>query len=447
MSRLPLEICMLMLRYVVEDIKSLKKCSLVHRSWTAEVQKLLFGHYFVRIGVRADTRYFPLDIRGGGKSSPMAFSKAMHNNPRMATRIRAICLNLSDMERIVTGGETNVSIPGAKSKYKLSEQMNNPAWTAEALLSPVMVLPNLQNLNIFEMLHIDKIKAKPYSFPVMSSISDTLTTRLHSVTCVEFSSHVKFVNLRDLQYFLCSLINLQDLTFSCFSMREQSSSLANSPSNLSLRALSLHTNDKSHDTYALYDAFFRWLAGTSTAKSLQCLSAPERMLSSGFGVFLGSLTGCVSWEMHDFHTGVYGHNLFAPHIVSTHSLVTYAGAWTSPGLVEFTVNLLAKDMDCQTTCDVDSLVLICRKLETPALQRLSIRLDFGDPYITFQELGLRTRPLSGAHFPNLELLSFGYEDGVERLYNCLSFRRAFEDYDARGAIQFTQTAYEHRECE
>jgi hypothetical protein len=113
--------------------------------------------------------------------------------------------------------------------------------------------------------------------------------------------------------------------------------------------------------------------------------------------------------------------------------------------VDLTVHIQARRIGGELTCNVDTLILLCRSLAAPSLERLRIKLDVGAQHVVFTESF--TKPLLGSHFPSLELLSFGYEDGVERIYNCRSFRLAFQDYDARRVISFTQTPFEQQEGE
>jgi hypothetical protein len=215
----------------------------------------------------------------------------------MSARIQGVRLNLSDMERVVTHGD----------HMQLNSDNTwapNPAWSVEALFGPVLTaaLPNLRNIHIFDMIYINNISTDPPCFPTLRSTSDMLVVSMHSVTCVELSSIVKFFDLRDLQYFLCSLPSLRDLTFNRISVHEQRDTLVDPPKNLALRTLNLHTDDHSHSMYCgtSYSSFFRWLADTDTAKSIQHLSVTERIQTPWFGVFLRSITGCLSWDIHDY---------------------------------------------------------------------------------------------------------------------------------------------------
>jgi hypothetical protein len=120
------------------------------------------------------------------------------------------------------------------------------------------------------------------------------------------------------------------------------------------------------------------------------------------------------------------------------------GMFACYGLAELIVNILIyKIMDEEYRPSPEDFVLILEKVDAPGLQRVIFRLDSGAKYVRSQEWeDLWMSPLSGDRFPNLKLISFEYDKGIERLYDCGSFRRAFQDYDARGMICFTQTAFE-----
>lgn len=103
MSRLPPELCRIILYNLEDDVKVLKKSSLVDRAWAREAQHLLFTHHLVRIGVPADVRSFPPDKKGG-KRKPSDSIRRVGASPHMRRGVRAVRLNVTDMCRILSNG-------------------------------------------------------------------------------------------------------------------------------------------------------------------------------------------------------------------------------------------------------------------------------------------------------------------------------------------------------
>jgi hypothetical protein len=265
MSRLPLEIYMLALHYLADDAKTLNRCSLVHRAWTDDAQKLLFGHHFVRIGVQADARSFDLSARGGAEHAPIEFHKAVKKNPTFASRIQCIALNFSDVERIATNSN------GLDRPFLFDsperEWVEDPTWNVKSLFEPLISsrLPCLQKIRIFDMQYIKDIRPLTPCFPCMTSTSESLIAQLRSVISLEFSSTLQFVVMSDLQYFLCSLPNLQHLALSRIRLVDRSKTLVSPPKNIGLRSLKLNLREGDFTTISKWGPIFDWLATTDTA--------------------------------------------------------------------------------------------------------------------------------------------------------------------------------------
>jgi hypothetical protein len=442
MLRLPLEIYMLALHYLADDAKTLKRCSLVHRAWTDDAQKLLFGHHFVRIGVQADARSFDLSARGGAEHAPIEFHKAVKKNPTFASRIQCIALNFSDMERIATNSN---GLDWAFLFDSLDpEWVEDPTWNVQSLFEPLISsrLPCLQKIRIFD---IRDIRPLTPCFPCMTSTSESLIAQLGSIISLEFSSTLQFAVMSDLQYFLYSLPNLQHLTLSRISLLSQRRALVSPPKNISLRSLKLNFPEGHITAYSSWDPILDWLATTDTVQSLQYLAIVDWDSVYSINQLLSSLTGQVCWEIHDSYICMWA---VASRCAMTNLTLTIGNddhlRFTCHGLAELIIHVkLHEILDKEDRPSPEDFVFMLEKVDAPSLRRVIFRLDPGAKYVRFQEWqDLWMSPLSGDHFPTLELLSFEYDKGIERLYDCGSFRRAFQDYDARGVICFTQTAFE-----
>jgi hypothetical protein len=265
---LPPELACMVMQYLHDDFKSLKRCSLVHPSWRREAQKLLFGRNFVRIGVTHDSRSFPLSKRGE-KRSPSEFVTQIKRSPHLIHDIRAVRINIADMHRIITSTR------------------GDDAWTLSNVLAAILSMDKLETLAFFSIPHLRDFYPQKVNFPNVFRAEPLLEEHFSSVIRLELQTCLHFPDLCNLQNLLCSLPALEEV-FLCPLVFEQSSTeLPSPPSNVSLRRL-MYEN-RCRRTYACGQVM-RWLATTDTRHSLERLTINSRCDMSNLQPLIGAIT-------------------------------------------------------------------------------------------------------------------------------------------------------------
>jgi hypothetical protein len=195
MSRFPAELFLWIIRNLVDDPKTLKQCSLVHRTWTSEAQKVLFGAHFVRIGVREDSQSFALDRQKAARS-PRDFVARVEKSPQLREYIRAIRINVSHIHHIFT------------STHPFDQE-----WTLDYLFECVIAagVSHIYSLALFSIT-TDRIYTSNVRFPQVDSLAPKLRACLGSLTSLDLQTQVVFRNFRSLVMLLCSLPLLENLS-------------------------------------------------------------------------------------------------------------------------------------------------------------------------------------------------------------------------------------------
>jgi hypothetical protein len=264
---LPLELACIVLQYLHNDSKTLKKCSLVHKSWRHEAQKLLFGRTFVRIGVPQDSRGFPLDKRGE-KRSPSEFVARTKKSPHLIYDIRAIRINIADVHRIITSTR------------------GDDAWTLPNVIAAIVSANKLGTLAFFSMDHLRDFYRQEVSFPIILGVEPLLEEHFSLVTRLEFQTPLSFTNLGTLQNLLCSLPALEEFFFQPLIIDSSTIEPINHPSNLSLRRL-IYQGGRS---VPLCWRLIEWLAITDSRHSLN-----QIIISAGYDMsVLQPLMGAIT---------------------------------------------------------------------------------------------------------------------------------------------------------
>jgi hypothetical protein len=277
--RLPPEIACMVLHYLHDDPKALKKCCLVHKSWSRVAQQLLFSECSVRIGVLHDTRYFPLDKKGG-KRSPSEFIARIVKSPYLAKDIHAVRINIADMHRIITNSQ------------------GHDAWTLANLLAPLTdtKVDKLETIAFFSMEHLTDIYYHNVFFPVILSPEPLLMDHFRSVTRLDLHSYLRFSNLCTILNLLCSLPALVEFIFYPAIQINDCFEPPNPPTNLTLHKLIYETNGTN-----AYSSFFEplvtWLAKTGTRHSLQYIAVHPRGDVAQFQPLLGAVTKPFSMDI------------------------------------------------------------------------------------------------------------------------------------------------------
>jgi hypothetical protein len=257
---LPPELACLIIQYLHNDAESLKKCSLVHRSWRREAQKLLFRGNFVRIGVPQDRGCFPLD-KEEEKHNSLKFMIQIAKSPHLVDDIRAVRINIADMHRTIMS--------------------THRAWTLLHVLTAISDIDRLETLAFFSMDYLTNFYPWKVKFPSILKIDPLLEEHCSSVTRLELQTPLYFSSLLTLQNLLCSLPALEEFSFCPF--RTDESTIAppnhpsNTPSNVSLQRLIFeHKGPKAYRDKLLWytmlhERLIDWLATTETRHSLEYL--------------------------------------------------------------------------------------------------------------------------------------------------------------------------------
>jgi hypothetical protein len=286
-QRLPPEIACMALQYLYDDTKTLRKCSLVQKSWRHDAQKLLFGECFVRIGVPEDVRSFPLE-KNGGKRSPSEFVARIKKSPHLAKDIRAVRIHLADMHRLITNSQ------------------GEDAWTLANLLAPLIDtnVDKLETLAFFSCAR-DRLRdfyRQDVYFPSILLPQPFLEKHFGSVTRLELQSCLWFSNLRTLQELLCSLPALVEFVFCPIIEWGNNVEPPNPPTNLSLRQLT-YDDHEANAYMENCEAFMKWLATTGTRDSLEHFTVDGRGNLAKFHPLLGAVTKPFSMEILNARAG------------------------------------------------------------------------------------------------------------------------------------------------
>jgi hypothetical protein len=265
--RLPKELCFWIIRRFQDDPRTLRKLSLVHRSWTREAQKVLFARHSVRIGVLEDATSFALGTKGQA-CDPYEFLLRIQKSTHLCGCIQVMRINLASIHQIF-----------------MSTHKSDAIWTFEDILDVAISsqLSQLQDLTLFSM-DTSRFYNKTISLPTLQVLSPALQGCLSSLTRMDLHADyplaINFTDFQSLKTLLCALPKLED--FSCSYLTYTSSIFTPTPDDtlLSLRHLKISCYDSLTDPD---ECFLTWLLTTKTLQSLIDMTVHFRSYTDKLG--------------------------------------------------------------------------------------------------------------------------------------------------------------------